>query len=395
MEDPRIEQDVDILENIEADFPQDAKDASVLSIKELTREMEVRSKQPSGFWAEDVKALQAIFDEEHRAMVEEAKARQKAIRNKREQEKERERQREKDKFFLKEEADSLKKNPRAAFWISMISSENCPKDAALPPINPALARALSRPLTNNIVLNSLDLSHSIIGDEAGPTLAHALSKQKSLRRVELENCQLGPKTITAFAKVLEENSKIAHLSLENNPLTGKQRETFDGIQNFGNSLQFNSTIQMINLWRTGLGPKGGFLIAKHLELNNTIISLGVGCNDMTPSAEKLIFQLLQRNSQQTEKANEIIRKQKAIQLEKKQQEQEEEEREQLRIQEDLWLERRKVERAEERVRKRKEQERKIQLENERKEQERLHQIQMEQQRLEALKKRKKGKKKKK
>eukprot|EP00516_Mucochytrium_quahogii_P005249 CAMPEP_0203763754 /NCGR_PEP_ID=MMETSP0098-20131031/16805_1 /ASSEMBLY_ACC=CAM_ASM_000208 /TAXON_ID=96639 /ORGANISM=" , Strain NY0313808BC1" /LENGTH=383 /DNA_ID=CAMNT_0050658941 /DNA_START=157 /DNA_END=1309 /DNA_ORIENTATION=- len=320
MEDPRIEQDVDILENIEADFPQDAKDASVLSIKELTREMEVRSKQPSGFWAEDVKALQAIFDEEHRAMVEEAKARQKAIRNKREQEKERERQREKDKFFLKEEADSLKKNPRAAFWISMISSENCPKDAALPPINPALARALSRPLTNNIVLNSLDLSHSIIGDEAGPTLAHALSKQKSLRRVELENCQLGPKTITAFAKVLEENSKIAHLSLENNPLTGKQRETFDGIQNFGNSLQFNSTIQMINLWRTGLGPKGGFLIAKHLELNNTIISLGVGCNDMTPSAEKLIFQLLQRNSQQTEKANEIIRKQKAIQLEKKQQE---------------------------------------------------------------------------
>ena len=58
-----------------------------------------------------------------------------------------------------------------------------------------------------------------------------LSKNKKLRRLELEGNFFGPETASAFAEALKKNNTLRYLDLENNNLTdgGKNIEGMKNI----------------------------------------------------------------------------------------------------------------------------------------------------------------------
>lgn len=389
------EVDDDVLAEIDATLPEAPQDASKLSMKAVAQELELRNLKPSGFQGEDVKALQAIFDEEFEEDLRVAKERRAQLILQKQQELEEaklQRQREREK---QEEELALAKNPRVRFWIAGITPRKCPRDAQLHYISPPLCRALCKPLQRDQWITSLDLSNSKLDDGSGVLLAQALSTNKGIQRLELESCGLGPETLRAFSAVLEENTTLAHVTFENNALTGVNGDELDGIYAFSQSLQHNITIRMLNVWRTGLGEIGGNALAAGLEFNNTLLSLGVGCNGISNTCEAKITCLLDRNAQRKrladQKAYEERLRIEQIEAERKRIEDkrladEEEER---------WLERRKVERAEARLQKKREEQQRIEEEKRRLEEERLAAEEAERQRLEAKKKKKKkGKKKK-
>lgn len=70
----------------------------------------------------------------------------------------------------------------------------------------------------NESLMSLHMARKNISDNDGYQLAHMLNSNKTLRKLELEGNQLGPKTISEFGKTLKynKNTALKYLDLESN-----------------------------------------------------------------------------------------------------------------------------------------------------------------------------------
>ncbi|GBG33792.1 NACHT, LRR and PYD domains-containing protein 2 [Hondaea fermentalgiana] len=391
------ELDADVLAELDATLPERAQDASRLNSKAVAQELELRNVKPTGFQGEDVKALQALYDEEYAEELARAKERRALVILQKQQEIEEERLRRKMEREAAEEQTALEASPRVSFWLAGIEARKCPRDAQLHDITPPLCRTLCKPLQKDNWLVSLDLSHSDVGDASGVLLAKALCANAGIQRLELEACNLGPRALRALASVLEQNKTLRHMSLENNMLTGPNGDELEGVDAFGQGLQHNITLLMLNMWRTGLGEVGGNVLASGLEQNNTLLSLGVGCSGISSATEVRISVLLDRNAARKRELD-----QQAFQ-EKQKRDREEAERkaeEDARLaaeEEERWLERRKVERATARAEKKLEEQRRIEEEKRRLEEERLAAEEAERLRLEAKKKKKgkKGKKKKK
>jgi hypothetical protein len=399
-------------------IPESAKNVKGMTGKEVTRELELRGRVPTGFWAEDSKALQELYEEEFHADVAEAQARREEFIIEKQRALDLAKQRKREVEEQREEQEALAKHPRAAFWIKMIGSANaqraaagepsavgstpapkavrpgsapaCPRDAQLSEISPPLLRALARPLASNVMLCSLDLAHSRFDPDSGALLASALRLNTSVRRLELEDCNVGPEIVGAFSKVLEENATLANLSFENNPLTGAERDRFEGLAAFFGALQHNGTLLMLNLWRTGLGVRGGAMLAKALPLNHALLSVGVGCCGLAAPTEKAVHLVLERNAATKAEQDRLARDARLRREELERRQREALEAERARQEEEEWLERRKRERAAARQAAKEEAERLAEAERLRIEEETRTAQEEEQRRLEA-KKRKKAK----
>jgi len=381
-------------EYVEVLLPTKPKDASALSIKDLGRELETRSLKPSGFWSDDNKSLQLVYNQEFEEELEEAKARREEMIKSYEQANRVAAEREKVLRDKQEERTALATNPRAAFWLKVLVTEKCPSEITIPDLVPPLCRAMCKPLECTTLLCSLDLSHSKIGDRAGSLLALSLCRNKSIKRLELEDCGLGSHAISSFGKLLESNMTLVHISVENNLLCGEDREDFSGISKFFSSLEYNSTLQMLSVWRTGLGQKGGKLLVSSLNANSTLLSVGIGCNNISQRSERDIHALLERNIALKRKADARLRKARDIERNAQKVVDDALDEEKRRVEEEDWLEERKIERAQAREDLRLE---KLQLleEEKRRNEEQRQREDDEKNRVEALKKKKKGKKKKK
>lgn len=60
------------------------------------------------------------------------------------------------------------------------------------------------------------MSRKRISDVDGQSLARILYENKTLRKLELEGNQLGPKSAAEFGKVLKVNTTLKYLDLESN-----------------------------------------------------------------------------------------------------------------------------------------------------------------------------------
>jgi len=339
-------EDRETLLKMEAELPNAPRDAKDLTLKEVSRELEARGISPTGFWSEDSQTLQGFFttefqEDRQRALqrrdewlLEKARARELA------------KQQEKDFQERQEELTELKRHPRAAFWVKMLGSNQCPADASVSDLTAPLIRAMCRKLSQTQRLCSLDLSHSRINTHSGQLLAIALCRNVSIRRLELEDCDIGPEAVEPFGNVLAENLTICHLSLENNPLTGAGRDVLAGLASLAAGLEANRGLHMLNLWRTGLGGEAGDLLCKRLAGNTTILSLEVGCNSLRPAQEQAIHSLLQRNAHIREENDFEARRERDKKLARERILKQQEDDEKRRIEEEEWLERRKIERAE-------------------------------------------------
>ena len=135
-------------------------------------------------------------------------------------------------------------------------------------------RLLTTILERNTSLLTLSLSRKNLEDVEGKKIAEMVSKNKKLRRLELEGNFFGPETATAFADALKKNNTLRYLDLENNNLTDEDKN-IEGTKNLFLGLQSNTMLISLNLANNYLTPDVGSQIIDMFRTNETIINLEI------------------------------------------------------------------------------------------------------------------------
>ena len=135
-------------------------------------------------------------------------------------------------------------------------------------------RLLTTILERNTSLLTLSLSRKNLEDVEGKRIAEMLSKNKKLRRLELEGNFFGPETASAFAEALKKNNTLRYLDLENNNLTDGGKN-IEGMKNLFLGLQSNTMLISLNLANNYLTPDVGSQIIDMFRTNKTIINLEI------------------------------------------------------------------------------------------------------------------------
>ena len=135
-------------------------------------------------------------------------------------------------------------------------------------------RLLTTILERNTSLLTLSLSRKNLEDVEGKKIAEMVSKNKKLRRLELEGNFFGPETATAFADALKKNNTLRYLDLENNNLTDGGKN-IEGMKDLFLGLQSNTMLISLNLANNYLTPDVGSQIIDMFRTNKTIINLEI------------------------------------------------------------------------------------------------------------------------
>ena len=323
------------------------QDATILTTTELMAEMERRGLHMKGFLADDAKALQVKFDEEHEDHVvkvrkERAEKRARAAKQAGLQKKRMALERQ-----LREEQEEVAKDSLLETWLINVRQDSTSNSARID-VNSITCRALAKAMWNNTSLTSLDLSRNQLSDFACSTIARMLRRNESLKKLELDENFLGPRACNAFADALPANKTLTLLSLESNPLT-KNGADNSGISALARSLGSNATLTSLSLWRGGILPDAGHELAQGLLANDTLVFLDVGgANNIAGADKRRIADKLEANMARAKKQQGVQREVRA------KQDAEETERQRIaddkRKEEDVaaWMEEQKEQRAEER-----------------------------------------------
>ena len=235
---------------------------------------------------------------------------------------------------------------------------------------------------------SLDVSNLSLSDAQGEAIIRSLPP--SVVSLKMVGNGFGPKTCRALAALLlESNSSLQYLSLDDNPLTsfGTSTESFF---EFLANLEANTTLQTLSLHRCNIGREAGAALAKAVANNKTLTCIKIGCNQFAECDVQSMENVLIRNRKlfhEQQKKEEEVKKleHETAMLQIKAQQDIENENDTLR-----WLADEQRKRAENR---RLELKRKLEEEQKQEEyRQRMEQIKlMEEERIAGSKKKKKGK----
>ncbi|OWZ13336.1 hypothetical protein PHMEG_00013362 [Phytophthora megakarya] len=338
-------------------------DAFALAQNEIRREMIDRGIQPKGFYNDDAARLQEEFNREH-ASEKESRVQQKtqfAAKNYlRETVHRRRLEREKE---VREEVEEIAKNPQLEVWLGLAKADKTPKHADLH-VSSIGARTLCKTLAFTHSLRSLNLSRNALDDATGKWLALLLKRNTSLRRLELESNCLGSLAAKDLAEALSSNESLEYLNLESNPLTDEEKD-FSGAAALGNMLTKNKTLRTLNLWRTRLGVEGGKQLAQGLARNTILVCLDVGNNRITTSDAVSLDLQLKKNRALLEQHQLQQLKFHEAQAKAADKEHERQEKEAKNQEDEEWMEERKLEREKDRALLEDERQRTLKLEEDR------------------------------
>ena len=124
----------------------------------------------------------------------------------------------------------------------------------------------------------MHLVRSGIKDEDGTEIAKILYNNTTLRKLELEGNNLGPKSAKEFGKALRINKTLQYLDLESNQLTADGEDN-PGVIELIAALENNKSLLSLNLANNRLEQPIGFAIKKMLKKNYTLIDLELGFNN--------------------------------------------------------------------------------------------------------------------
>jgi Ran GTPase-activating protein (RanGAP) involved in mRNA processing and transport len=239
--------------------------------------MEQRSMKTTGFPDTDREMLQREFDKEFHSALEEARARRREGRQRAARQRDLQRRRVLMETMLQEEQEELSKDYQVGMMVELIKQNKIEASVRVD-LNSISARSLAKALWTNRTITCLDLSSNSLSDHSGSYLARILKKNDTIVKLEIDNNQFGPNTCQAFGESLKINTSLVYLSLDSNPLTNGGKN-INGFLNFAESLQSNTTLRSLNLWRTNIGPQAGAALAKAVRNNDTILFCDVGyCN---------------------------------------------------------------------------------------------------------------------
>jgi len=124
-------------------------------------------------------------------------------------------------------------------------------------------------------------------------------------KIELDNNFLGNSTCKAFGEALLVNNTLRNLSLDSNPLIGKDNS---GFCFFAESLKTNKTLVNINLWRTCIDADSGAVLASCVEENDNILFCDIGHNLVDLIDQQRIVNKLDMNLSSYETQERLRRK---------------------------------------------------------------------------------------
>ena len=323
-----------------------------LTSAEVMAELQKRGQAAKGFFNDDAKSLQKLFDDEHEARVESLRKSHEARKLETRLSKARHRHRIVIHRKLREEAETVVGDPDGDLvsWLGLSQENETPPSVHLSAVlkssrlSDAAGRTLAKVLWSNRSVTSLDLCRANLDDATAAYVARATRAPGSkVVKLELDGNDVGPRTCAELAEGLGRNATLRALSLEGNDLTrrGKIAKPFDALCA---ALAGARGLTRLNLWRCGLGEGHGKTLASGIAANDLLILVETGGNDVATEDQRVINDALRKNrdaldERTTTAKHEARRKrseEEARALEEKRREKEEEV--------DAWIEQRRAER---------------------------------------------------
>jgi hypothetical protein len=268
----------------------------------------------TGFPDTDRDLLQKVFDEEFKNDLEDMRAKRREKQRKAAQQLGLQKRRMLMEKTLQEEQDELAKNHQVGLMIEHIK-DNVVGDSLRIEVNSISARSLAKAMWINDTITCLDLSSNELNDHAGCYLARILKRNSTIRKIELDNNKLGPKSCFAFGESLLTNTSLRYLSLDSNQIMTYQ--DLSGLKSLADGIRANTSLTSLNLWRSGISPAGGGVLAGGIEDNDTLLFCDIGHNNIDIVDVKRIVEKLDINLAAYETA-ERQRRQDAVEEGKKQ-----------------------------------------------------------------------------
>jgi Ran GTPase-activating protein (RanGAP) involved in mRNA processing and transport len=163
--------------------------------------------------------------------------------------------------------------------------------------------AIADALTNNDTLEELDISHACneMGCASIQIFGLALAANTSLKRMNIDSCEIGVLGARSIAAALEDNFVLEELSMNNNEIMCAGAEMLgealssnsslkklwvqgcemgcencdSGMLAFSVALKLNNTLQELDMSDNNIGCSGVELIGKGLASNKTLVKLGL------------------------------------------------------------------------------------------------------------------------
>ena len=152
-------------------------------------------------------------------------------------------------------------------------------------------------------INTLDLHHNDLvskQDAFRGTLSKQLKNNTTLKQLQLRGCCLNSQSAESLAEALTTNKYLELLNVDENVLCD------DGVQHFAHALRVNQGLKHLYLWSCGMTDVGLEYLAKSLQHNNvlTILDISNGYannpNRLTEKIVPVLTECLQNNHILTE-----------------------------------------------------------------------------------------------
>ncbi len=151
--------------------------------------------------------------------------------------------------------------------------------------------ALALALIQNSTLTSLSLMYAYdLSERSIVVIAEALSKNDSLRRLDLSHTSMGDPGVIALAKALTQNTSLTSLDLTAN-LIGNE-----GAASLAQALTTNRTLLTLSLGQNTIDDDGAVSFAQALLLNSTLITLNLGSNRFGDEGVASLTEVFRQNS---------------------------------------------------------------------------------------------------
>lgn len=307
---------------VDDDFDDDTSfqpvNARTLADKDVHSEMHARNIKLTGFMDTDREELQKSFNEEFKVAYEQNKLKRKEIKFREAQQANLAQRRILMMQSIQDEQDALVKDIQSSTLIDLIQRNAYSNSTLSMNIHSVAARVLAKALWENNTITCLNLSSVKLDDHAGMYLSRVLNRNKTIKKMELDNNFFSYKTCLGFADSLKINNVLVNLSLDSNPLfhTENFSECISSFKAFCECLKLNTALKSLNLWRTGLNSSCGVLLADAIEKNNNILFCDIGHNTIDARDTQRITNHLDKNLKNYEILEREKRRENQIQKEK-------------------------------------------------------------------------------
>lgn len=311
------------------------KSADQMPSFEIMEHLRKRNCVPSGFYEDDQRQLQIIFDEDYEKQRVKRQAYLETVNANRKENYTKELARRKQQRDEMEINTAVKNNPRVPVWLELVKAGKCTPFACWNGVKRPLVRHIVTQLPVTSKLVGLEFCRCNINDEVCEYIASMLISNRSIRQLNLAGNNFGAAGLVALSKALQVNDVLKFLGLQGNSLRSafdSPDPTEEGILALADMLKVNNTLVRLDVLNTGLGKQSFNILGEALRNNSSIVIFDMDTTPVSLNDAKVIKHALQSNQRREQiemskkKKTQIKEKRKQMHEQKVVAEQQEEKR---------------------------------------------------------------------